>query len=286
MPSTFLTSMENVAMPCVTTRFFFTIFFIMFSFVLLPSASHIVHAQNPMITPPVPEPEHDFGDNDPNVYLCMGDSITRGYGLENYAETYPARLQVLLEKTVINEGQDGARSGYGVSMINRFLARYKPGYVLIMFGANDILERPTDEIADNLFFMVEQARAQKTIPILATVTPVSGSRIGRQSRIDNLNNTLRVRASEQEVLLADVAAVFDPKDAYLLVDGLHPNSAGAELIANTYYEKILESQKKDDAGGGGGCALHSSGQGSFDWLLVIVGIAVIFFFGRRYRQHL
>ena len=53
---------------------------------------------------------HDFGDNDPNLYVAFGDSITEGYGLDNYYECYPVRLAGMLGK-LLPMRVGGNRSG-------------------------------------------------------------------------------------------------------------------------------------------------------------------------------
>jgi len=245
-------------------------------------------ATNSTDPPPEDTPTgHDFGDNDPGVYLCMGDSITHGHGIPNYSETYPARLQAMLGQTVINEGQDGARSSYGVRMIGTLLNRYKPGYVLIMFGANDITERSSEEITANLMFMAGQAQVRKTIPIVATVTPVAGRYIGRKSAIIRLNEYLKEHAAARGILVADVATAFNWEDGYLQPDGLHPNSAGMELIAQTFFEKIQESKNNDSGGGGGGggCTVHPNAGFGFEWLVVCAGIMIMYVRSRIRRSY-
>lgn len=239
----------------------------------------------PLFTLPEPPPEHDFGDNDPNVILAMGDSITAGIPFVAPGETYPALLQAMLGRTVVNAGLGGARSRYGVDTVDRLLRRYKPGYVLIMFGANDVLERSAVEITNNLLIIASKAKENKSIPILATVTPTYGPRIARKPWILGLNETLLTRAAEHDYLVADVATDFGWDGQYLLPDGLHPNSAGMEIIAQSFYEKILEAENEVEAGGGGGgCTVTGTDRFSADWVLVFSALLILCLHGRRYRQ--
>jgi lysophospholipase L1-like esterase len=229
-------------------------------------------------------PAHDFGDNDPNVILALGDSITEGFPFVGRNETYPAQLQAMLGRTVINAGVGGARSRDGVARINGLLRRYKPGYVLIMYGANDVMERSAEEITKNLLTIANTATENKTIPILATVTPVDGPRIGRKNFILNLNEVITIKAIESGYLVADMATAFGWEGQYLLSDGLHPNSAGMEILAQTYYEKILEAESENGGGGGGGCTIAAHGRLTGDWLILLAVLSALFFLGRRGRN--
>ncbi len=238
------------------------------------------------LTPPEPAPVHDYGDNSPDVVLCMGDSITQGYEV-SASDTYPAKLQGMLGRTVINEGLGGARSTYGVRMVGTYLNRYKPGYLLIMFGANDIGENSEDEIADNLRYMVHRAKENKTLPILATLTPVAGSRIGKKSTIIRVNDRIRTMTTEESIPLADVAEAFNWDEHYLISDGLHPTVEGLELIAKTFYDTILAFEDQGGgggSGGGGGCTVGVDRAGGWgEFLLLLIALTSIYLTPRLRR---
>ena len=67
---------------------------------------------------------HDFGDNDQNVYLALGDSITYGYGLSSQA-TYSVKLSAMIGKTVINAGIGGETSFGGTTKVNSLNAQIR-----------------------------------------------------------------------------------------------------------------------------------------------------------------
>ncbi|SMP38593.1 Lysophospholipase L1 [Desulfonatronum zhilinae] len=229
-------------------------------------------------------PAHDFGDNDPNVIVALGDSITAGYPFVTQEETYPAQLQALIGRTVVNGGSGGARAYHGVQVTDYFLRRFKPGYVLIMYGANDVMERSAHTIANDLLTIARKATENKSIPVMSTITPVDGPKIGRKNAILNLNEVIKARAAEFGYLVADVAPVLGWEGQYLLPDGLHPNSAGMEIIAQTFYEKILEAENENGGGGGGGCTIAAHDRLTGDWLILLAALSVLFFLGRRGRN--
>lgn len=241
-------------------------------------------AERPASVQREPVPVQDFGDNDPDIFVAIGDSITVGFPFVTWDESYPSRLQALLGRTVVNGGTGGARTHDGLEVINYFLRRFKPGYILIMYGANDVMERPAHDIVNNLLTMAWIAKENKTFPIMATVTPVDGPKIARMSHILHLNEVIKSRAAEFDYPVADVATAFGLEGQYLLPDGLHPNSEGMEVIAQTFYQKILEIENQHhDDGGGGGCSVVATGRLSGDWLIVVAALTTFFLIGRRHR---
>ena len=181
---------------------------------------------------------HDFGSNSPNVYVAFGDSITYGSGVDSN-DSYPTKLALMLKKTVINEGYPGAESFVGAEMVNDILAAYKPGFLLILFGINDlIMGYSEDEAIVSLQYICQAAIDNKTIPVLATLTPVSGEHHAFASGVDRLNVLIRRLAADMNVALVDLDAAFNWNVAYLQDDGLHPNVQGYQLMAVTFYDVV------------------------------------------------
>jgi lysophospholipase L1-like esterase len=179
-------------------------------------------------------PAHDFGSNDPNVVACLGDSITEGYLLAS-ADSYPSQLAAMTGKTVHNRGVGGTRSSYGVSIVGSVLARYKPGYMPILYGINDLIHGVSkNEIIGNLRTMIQAAKANSTVPIIATLTPCYASHAWIEGDDMALNGLIRTLADEEGVDCADLEAEFGSDESLILPDGLHPNAAGAAVIAQTF----------------------------------------------------
>lgn len=175
---------------------------------------------------------HDFGNNNRDVVLAIGDSITEG----KYNDTpYPEHLATMINKQVINAGVSGTLSIDGVDRIESRLIYRQPGFVVILYGSNDASRgREVQQVIGNLRAMVQACQRNKSIPIICTLTPQTGSRIVYQNRVDEVNAGIRAMAKAENVVLADVAREFVGKE-YLLIsdDNLHPNETGAFVIAET-----------------------------------------------------
>ncbi|MFC1462587.1 SGNH/GDSL hydrolase family protein [Verrucomicrobiota bacterium] len=177
---------------------------------------------------------HDFRDNDPGVVLALGDSITEGHDL-SAENTYPAQLAPMIGKTVINQGSGGQRSAGGRSRVDGVLRQYKPGFVLIFYGANDVIhDVPHEDTIANLREMISAAKANSTVPVVATLLPAYTEHTYMQGGISRLNPMIRELASAEGVALADMESAFGSDESLLQDDGLHPSESGARLIAQVF----------------------------------------------------
>ncbi len=139
--------------------------------------------------------------NDANTIVCLGDSIT--------AAGYPSFLATQTGKQVVNSGVPGEESPSGAARVSSLLFTYHPGYLCILYGINDLIShRAPADIVQYLSQIVASARAAGVVPVLATLTPVSGMYGKYQSDVDDLNAQIRALASGQGIALADLAAIF------------------------------------------------------------------------------
>ena len=182
---------------------------------------------------------HDFGPNNPNLYVALGDSITVGSGLASPNDSYPAKLAGMLNKTVINAGYPGAASSALLDVCYNILDDNKPGYMLILCGVNDlIMGYGEDGAAINIRIMVQACKDNKTIPVVATLTPVFGEHEAFSSGVDRLNVMIHQLCSDLDVALVDLNSAFDDNPIYMQADGLHPNESGNSLMAITFYDVV------------------------------------------------
>lgn len=177
----------------------------------------------------------DFGSNNRNAYLALGDSITAECG-------YPEKLDDLLggDYAVLNRGVPGEESAGGLARVDSYLRNYGVGYLLVLYGANDLMhDVPIGQVVDNLRQIARMAVARHTLPILATVTPQPRYGDNRATAIAILSYHIKEMADEEGVPCVDLAAEFEGAGFELFPDGVHPNSTGARIIAMAFYETIL-----------------------------------------------
>ncbi len=184
-----------------------------------------------------PWADFDFGSNNKNVCLALGDSITAGSGLDNYAQSYIPKLAGMLPKTIANWALPGSETGYGVDIVHSGLDSTRPGFLIILYGVNDlIMGYGEDDAIANLRYMVRAAKDNKTVPIIATLTPVTGSYIGLASGIQRMNAAIRQMAAEEGATVADLDEAMKWSPEYMLSDGLHPGPVGHDLMALTFSD--------------------------------------------------
>jgi lysophospholipase L1-like esterase len=195
----------------------------------------------------------DFGTNDPELIVAMGDSITFGLydvGVADCSESYRnaggfcPRVQALSGKTVINEGVCGASSFDGVARVQSILQRYGPGVLLIDYSPNDMWYGTSESIA-NLRSMIGAAISNKTVPVVGTLIPATGEHRGWEPFIESVNERIRDLCQELDVECADHYEAFKQDPGYeispyalLSSDGLHPNASGFEVMARTWNDAL------------------------------------------------
>jgi lysophospholipase L1-like esterase len=194
-----------------------------------------------------------IADNQTNVYMAFGDSITRGDG--GTAGGYPTDLQARLAAHfggafVNNRGADSTNSFEGVERVKRNLNSH-PAYTLILYGTNDwnapeCQDNPNCHTVDNLRSIVQAVKAFRSLPFLATIPP-SNPALNPESRnkwVADVNNLVRPMAREQGAFLVDVEKSFLGQGdiTKLFSDHVHPNDAGYQLISQTFFEAIAHGK--------------------------------------------
>ena len=179
---------------------------------------------------------HDFGDNSPDVVVALGDSITAGSSNPG-GTPWPARLSNILAKTVVNDGIPGATSSIGEARVQSLINQHRPGFVIVFYGANDAIHgNPVAATSANLRSMVVTAKNNQCIPLIATVMPMSGGRNIYNGRVDRINDEIRKIASEEGAKLVNIHRAVNRDPDLYLIDGLHPNDLGEELIALEFMD--------------------------------------------------
>jgi lysophospholipase L1-like esterase len=201
-------------------------------------------------------------------FVAFGDSMTAGEVVSEGSvpgfhvltidpgAAYPTILQSALMSrytaqtiSVANAYQRGEVTSDGRSRLSRVLADRQYQVLLLMEGANDLAAQTTASMQRALFniqSMVDYARNRGVAVFLATIPPENPlaccPRYGSPaSWVPPYNDGIRNVAAARNVPLVDVYQAFNGDTSTLIdFDGLHPTSAGYQLIAETFFASIRQ----------------------------------------------
>ena len=166
------------------------------------------------------------------MILAVGDSLTHGTGAAPQ-ESYPAVLETLTGRRVVNAGVPGEESDAGLARLTRLLNQVKADLVILGHGGNDILRgRDPARTESNLRQMVELARQQGASVVLLGV-PSPSIFLGTHPLYERLAESLQIPLEEDALpdILGDGALKSDP---------IHPNAAGYRKLAEAVYDLLVE----------------------------------------------
>lgn len=187
---------------------------------------------------------------------CVGDSITFGHTIaDREHKSYPVQLAKLLGSgvEVRNFGVNGATAlkrgtqSYSDQQAYRDALAFKPQFVVIMLGTNDTNKKSWpdhhDEFASDYLAIINgfQAANPDTQLWLCTPPPLfrdrgatwDTDRILKEQIVHKINEIAR----QKKCNLIDAYSLFADKSA-LFADGVHPNAAGAEIVARAIAREL------------------------------------------------
>jgi acyl-CoA thioesterase-1 len=170
--------------------------------------------------------------------VVLGDSLAVSPSLD---QSFPARLQARVDRqglrwTVVNAGISGDTSSGGLRRLEPLLAG--TGVLVLALGANDGLSGvPVATVESNLATIVETAQRRSVRVLLCGMETPPTHGFDYSIAFHQVFPRLADRFGIPLVpfLLAGVA--LDP--SLNLPDGVHPNAAGAERIADTIWPYLL-----------------------------------------------
>jgi lysophospholipase L1-like esterase len=202
-------------------------------------------------------------------YVAFGDSTTEGKpgparyypGVSQFPTAYAQVLYNLmvqrytgqaLQIEMFNEGFAGecvqafstCPAVDGVTRLPGVLNADAPQVLLLQEGANDLSGGDPNaplRVADGLRTMVRLARNRGITVFIGTILPQrpGGRRAGGASLVVATNDRIRQLAASEGATLVDLHAAFGGSaDPWIDLDGLHPNVAGYQKIAETFFAAI------------------------------------------------
>ncbi len=171
--------------------------------------------------------------SDDAVILAFGDSLTYGTGAIK-EQAYPAQLQSLISRTVINAGIPGEVSQSGLRRLPALLQQHQPDLIIICHGGNDILRRLNLQLTrNNIQRMIDISQSHGTQVILLGV-PEVGIFLSSAEFYTELAEHNRLPI--ENTVLSDVLKVAAYKS-----DQIHPNAEGYSIIALRLVELLKDS---------------------------------------------
>ena len=201
---------------------------------------------------PEGEPELIIYEGAPIV--CLGDSLTEGYGaskpfLVDRSNSYPAYLQKKIKVAVINSGLSGDTAEGSLARLDRDVLSKNPQAVIILLGANDLFnQRPAEDTKTDIEAIIEELYESGCKTYLAAFI---GDTEWEASVLDAVSGTmysgladLLPDYSEMFLDLAENGHIEYIPDIWTGVWGLHmsdpihPNAAGYSIMADTIFMAI------------------------------------------------
>jgi acyl-CoA thioesterase-1 len=182
------------------------------------------------------------GAGDGVVVVCLGDSLTEGYGVEP-EQSWPSLLESRLRANghpgvrVVNAGISGSTSASAVSRL-RWLLASEPDVVILALGGNDGLRGLALEATEkNLADAIALAKSRGVRVVLAgmKLPPNYGPDYTRGFEAMFPALARRYEVALIPFLLEGVAARPDKN----LPDGIHPNASGYEIVVENVLEALL-----------------------------------------------
>lgn len=165
--------------------------------------------------------------------LAFGDSITYGTGAaEN--ESYPAVLQGIISRTVINAGIPGETTAEGLTRLPSAIDEYRPALIILCLGGNDFLRKLDEgEAKKNLREMVRLAK-EKGVDVVLIGVP----RLGLSLAVPDIYREIarEFNIPYEGKILRSILSRGNLKSDYI-----HPNALGYRRMAEAIAELLKKS---------------------------------------------
>jgi len=165
--------------------------------------------------------------------LAFGDSLTYGTGTSR-DKAYPAVLERLINRKVINAGIPGEVSKNGLSRLPGLIERHRPDLIIICHGANDILRKlDLTKTRNNIQQMINLARKNNSEVVLIGVPEFS--------LFLSTSPMYQALADENQLPIANNILGDIIGNNSLKSDHIHPNAQGYQLLAQGIASLLKQS---------------------------------------------
>ncbi len=161
--------------------------------------------------------------------VAFGDSLTYGKGAGGPQHTYPALLEQLTQKKVLNMGLSGDTALNAPQRLHEVLAA-QPDMVLIEFGGNDYMQSlRVEEAVESVARIVEAVQQAGAIAVIVdTAAPGMGAYTSAYQKLAK---------EKHAVFVPGILRSIFHKRQYK-ADMVHPNADGYKIVAQRVYKGI------------------------------------------------
>jgi acyl-CoA thioesterase I len=187
-------------------------------------------------------------------YVAMGDSLTAGVGIDNYAESYPYLLAEKLAGTAQKViFYDVSHPGDKVAdlkkdMLNSAISD-NPDIVTILIGVNDIRNYTTENDFKKNYEEILKEISQRTSAKIYTISiPMIGEDILPpyneyfNTQTEDMNKIIKELSDKYKAQYIDIysptSTEFKKSTEYYSADLFHPSAKGYAFWANLIYDNI------------------------------------------------
>lgn len=167
------------------------------------------------------------------VILAFGDSLTHGNGAKE-SESYPAVLEMLSGRQVINAGVSGEESAPGLERLPDVLEKHQPELLILCHGGNDLLHKSNvAQMESNIRQMIQLAK-DKNIPVVLLGVPKPGLFLSSFEIYKTIADSTDIIFIED--LIPEILGNKSMKS-----DTVYPNKKGYRVMAETIYATLQKA---------------------------------------------
>jgi len=180
--------------------------------------------------------------------VFMGNSITEKWGIRD--------SMFWKGKSYINRGISGQVTSQMLLRFRSDVINLSPKVVVILAGTNDIAQNKgpitIEQIAGNIFSMIELAQAHQIKVVLCSVLPALQYKWRKEikpaEKIVELNKLLKAYAKKNKITYVDCYSLMVNENKglkkELSPDGVHPNFQGYQLMGEMFDDAIDKTLSK------------------------------------------
>ncbi len=162
--------------------------------------------------------------------ICLGDSLTEGFGAEQ-GQDYPSILSGYLGRKVINAGVSGDTTRDVLKRIEKDVLEQDPRMVIVILGGNDFLQKLSEEETfrnlEKIVDLIQSAGAAVTLGEVRTG-------LLNDSYLSGFKNLAR---KKRTLLIPNILKGIIGRPE-LMSDPIHPNTKGYAVMAKRIYREI------------------------------------------------